>query len=206
MSKASFVFALILFSFHMASASNSCQPENVYTYKSIECCLGDELSKDLCHKKIDQLDPNLVTEISIVKSDILAGVYPYKNVPNCFWLALAFQLPDVLNKSEAIAPGDFSKKIEAGIVASQALTWGDLVLFSGEVIFEHDFFHEQVSYDVLYHAGVYVGDNLILQKENIVDSVFSLVPLDQVYKSYGEAFLIGYGSTLKMKYIKLPAE
>ena len=172
-----------------AYASNHCEPNQVYDYKSIECCIGEDLSVETCTNAIDQLPYSFLDAIRSVKNGFLNNQFDNSG-PNCFWAALAFHDLQILGDFRTVYEREFvpvmrEKFIEIG---QENLALGDIVVLSNDHPFDPDpgMNAELIYAEIPFHAGIYLGGGLLLQKENYRDEVFSLNTLENSSSAYAD--------------------
>ncbi|MDG0815158.1 hypothetical protein [Bdellovibrio svalbardensis] len=171
-----------------------CSPENQLQYKGINCC-NPSISAEVCNQKIDQLSQSTIDRVAKVKQLIDQKVYPDGGYPNCHWNALYEQgVREAVEKWELLyteVPGIIARDFVE--ISREELKAGDYVAvwFQTQVREFDEDTHKRVWFDVgteVGHSAVYIGDNMVFQKESANSKEFSIQSIDEMFEAYDKGF------------------
>lgn len=196
---------ILLFSFEAKSKSfldneSVVCPENNIIYKGIHCCIGEtenSLTESTCKASIDSLSFSVVAKINEVQTNYYNGVYDYGAVPNCYWFSSFYlRFFDEVEEARVTTSNELLQfMLKEGFVNDEPLTQESVAILY--FLAEERFYLETPSgglrlswerVEFLGHALIHLGDSLVLQKENIGTSVFSLSTIEETKKAYKRAF------------------
>lgn len=194
---------LLVFTPFQASANKSfvC-PDSKTQYRGITCCLESDFDLSLCEKLIDELPQNMLKSVEHVQSEYASGRYDLGAVPNCHWGALEYH--NLLEQTpQPISEFDLSDvlKIQAMPVEPTSLQKGDFILFNfvgtRRIQVVENFVPVWLKYPEvrLDHTAIYLGHDLVFQKENQGTDIFSISRIQSAAKTY---LKIGKGSDPKL--------
>jgi hypothetical protein len=118
--------------------------------------------------------------------------------PNCYWFALGFHFPEVLSQPKYFSSNEFQRelaenfflgrRVEAeGDFLDSDLQRGDLLVLEHHFMIR-DFDSAGSRHDFplssIVHAAVYLGEGMVIQKENRLDRTFSIDTVEAMYSFY----------------------
>lgn len=181
--------------------SNTCAPDDIYHHRGIDCCLDSEFTEQSCEDVIESLPQSIIETFKQVRQDIAIGLYQENHYPNCFWASLAFFDENVLNNSRLYATHEIFSILREYFLETAAPSTGDLILFSNsQTMIVDPTMNVYTTTSVPFHSAIYLGDDLVLQKENYTDEVFSIVRFEDAYAGYTNASLRQFGVELNVTY------
>lgn len=176
------------------AAQFTCEKTQQFEYKGVQCCLVS-MTQELCKRQISQLAPETLLRVQEIQKAAKQGQYQEGAYPNCHWnsmyeshvkeaieepKSLYAEVPDLLKR-------DFYE------IKKQDLIKGDLVVvwFKAEMRDYSDDLHKWewsfIGEDAA-HSAIYLGDNLVFQKESTGDAVFSIDTLSEMQASYQDGY------------------
>lgn len=195
---------IYLFSFSVL-ASNTCQKENTYLYKNVECCLSDQLSKSQCHETIDHLEEDLLNQIGLVREGILNNNFKRGSFPNCFWLTMSYYDENILRDPREYENKEIAHFLRTNfnLIDEDFIQKGDIIFFEGVIwYYSNPAMGEYTKSYTPFHAGIAMGNGLMLQKENNTDEVFSLTTIEAAFQGYKTSYRQQYFEDLFLKVYK----
>lgn len=170
-----------------------CSEAQQITYKNINCCLS-EMTADTCQQKIDGLSERTLQKVETIKKWISAGKWPAGFLPNCHWNALEESgVKEALQNIDAYYP-EMAGLLERDFVeiSKEDLKKGDLVAvwFQTKTRMSEDGRGNKWHDTGLEvgHSAIYIGDDMVFQKESASTDDFSIQNIDLMYKAYDKGF------------------
>lgn len=170
-------------------------PDNNIVYKGVTCCL-ESISEEACKSKVDSLPPRVTEAIQSVLNLFDSGAYPYGRVPNCFWFAAMYKNLISYQPHKPIGDIELKEQLKLqGFSPTAQYKKDDLIIFEAQGLLREVKETESgpkrtwTHTEFTGHANIYIGNGLILQKEDIGTNVFSLSSLEQSIEAYEKAFV-----------------
>lgn len=189
------MFISYLFSFlSMATpaplaTSNLCTLKKTYIHRGLHCCLSENFDRRQCEEKVKQLPNDFIHQLQKETVKIKANKYPRGATSNCFWTSLSFFKSAVRKSPQTWYEGEFKKELLKTHVAASTPLVGDIIVFNGQHTSYPDvLMGEPVHTEVPFHSAIYLGDGIVLQKENSTNEIFSLSELKASFAGYKQGF------------------
>lgn len=184
-----------------------CQDQKITSPGQILCC--DTAPASSCQETLEKyVKPERLKALSALIDKILAHTSNNLIVQNCFRTALEIAEVPVTSTSASIGPNDFMRDLETthNEIFDGSLEPNDVLVFEERGDYRYWYENELGNgkiFEVLpgsmvNHAAVYLGDGLILQKENTFSAVVSVTQLD---RSHGVYELFAQKSIEKQFYV-----
>lgn len=184
-------------------------PQSGLRLQNITCC---ELPYSACLKTIEARIPETLRNgVSTFMELYDQNYFSIGTTPNCHWASKNFHKP-LIDNFYQVDPGELLHYLERNfrplpsVMPPEA---GDIIYFSfeseGAGLINADFQLTQMHgmgfrSGYFDHSSIYLGENLVLQKENAFSDVFSIADLESVRKTYENDIRKTYGLTGRLRW------
>jgi predicted nucleic-acid-binding Zn-ribbon protein len=188
-----FLFCLLSFKVSAKADSYFCEQSFQFQAKGINCCLSS-ISESQCLAKVNDISPRIIAAVSQVKKMIQNKKFTPEAYPNCHWTSLYAQgINEATRKVDYIFT-EFPSLLERDFfeIQKSELKYGDMVVvwFQLELREKNDdgsITWTDVGLDAA-HSSLYIGDDLVFQKENSNNAEFSIQNLNEMLTVYQESY------------------